>query len=169
MRHIAHADSGAAVSAAAFSEVLQAEHDALGAFIGLLQAEQDALVRGDADHLAVLSPDKAVHIDLLTRLGEQRKRHFAEQKLTDSASGMSTWLSRNRGLAAKVGTIWRELLVRAEKAQQLNQTNGVLIGSHLQQNRQKLAVLQTAAAADGIYRADGQLRPLRSARSISQV
>ena len=65
--------------------------------------------------------------------------------------------------------IWRELLAQAETARQINHSNGLLIESGLQQNRLKLAVLQTAAALDGVYRPDGQLRPLRSARSLSQV
>jgi flagellar biosynthesis/type III secretory pathway chaperone len=58
----------------------------------------------------------------------------------------------------------------AEKARQLNQDNGILIESRLQQNRQKLAVLQSSAASsDGVYHSDGRLSPMRSARSFSQA
>jgi flagella synthesis protein FlgN len=156
-------------SAAVFVAGLQEEREALAAFIGSLQAEQEALVRGDAERLADFAADNAAHIDLLTLLGEQRSRHLAAQNLTGDAEGMVTWMKRNPGFAAAVNKIWRELLAHAETAQQINQNNGVLIESRLQQNRQKLAVLQTAAVSDGVYRADGQLRPLRSARSLSQV
>lgn len=169
MLDAAAADCGAAGSAAGFAASLQAEQDALGAFIGLLQAEQEVLVRGDAERLAELAPGKAAQIDLLTRLGEQRKRHLASQDLADSAKGMPAWMKRNLGFAAAVRTLWRELLARAETARQLNQSNGLLIENWLQQNRLKLAVLQSAAAADGVYRPDGQLRPLRSARSLDQA
>jgi flagella synthesis protein FlgN len=135
----------------------------------LLQAEQDALVQGDPDRLAALAADKATQIELLTLLGEGRSRHLAAQDLSGNADGMLTWLGRNPGFGAAVRKIWGKLLEQAETARQINQSNGLLIESRLQQNRLKLTVLQTAAAADGVYRPDGQLRPLRSARSIGQV
>lgn len=169
MLHAASADCDPAAGAAVFAAGLQSEQDALGAFINLLQAEQQVLVHGDAERLAQLAPDKAAHIDRLTRLGEQRKRHLSAQNLADSAQGMLAWMNRNLGFAAAVRTLWRELLARAESARQLNQSNGLLIENWLQQNRLKLAVLQSAAAADGVYRPDGQLRPLRSARSLDQA
>ena len=161
--------AGPAASAAAFAAGLQDEHAALIAFTGLLQAEQDALVQDDTDRLAQLAADKAVKIELLSHLGELRSRHLAEQNLSGNAEGMLSWLNRNPGFATAVGKIWRELLAQAETAQQINQSNGLLIERRLQQNRLKLAVLQTAAGTDGVYRSDGQLRPLRGGRSLSQV
>jgi len=162
-------DAGPAANAEVFVAGLQDEQAALVAFTALLHAEQDALVKGDADRVAELARDKAARIDLLTHLGELRSRHLATQNLTGGADAMLTWVRRNPGFAAAVGKIWRELLAQAETARQVNHSNGLLIESRLQQNRLKLAVLQTAAASDGVYRSDGQLRPLRSARSLSQV
>lgn len=169
MLRTASPDAGPAASAAVFVAGLQDEQIALVAFTSMLQAEQGALVQGDADRLAELATDKATQIELLTHLGELRSRHLAAQNLTGNAEGMLTWLGRNPGFAAAVRKIWRELLAQAETARQINHSNGHLIESRLQQNRLKLAVLQTAAASDGVYRPDGQLRPLRSARSLSQV
>lgn len=168
MLRASSSDAGPAASAAVFAAALQDEHVALVDFTGLLQAEQDALVLGDADRLAELAADKAAKIELLTHLGELRNRELAAQNLSGSAAGMLGWLKRNPGFAAAVSKIWRQLLTQAETAQQINQSNGRLIDSRLQQNRLKLAVLQTAAAADGVYRSDGQLRPLRSGRCLSQ-
>jgi flagellar biosynthesis/type III secretory pathway chaperone len=169
MLRTASPGAGAATSAAVFVAGLQDEQIALVAFTGLLQAEQDALVQGDADRLAELAHDKASRIELLAFLGEQRSRHLAAQNLSGSAEGMLAWLTRHPGFAAAVSKIWRQLLAQAETARQINQSNGIMIENGLQQNRLKLAVLQSAAAADGVYRPDGQLRPLRSARSLSQV
>lgn len=163
------ADSNAAPGAAAFAAGLQAEQDALGAFVSLLQQEQEVLIQGDAERLALFAPDKAARINLLTVLGEQRNRHLASQNLTRSAEGMMTWLRRHPGFAPSVSKIWKELMARAESARQINHSNGVLIDNRMQQNRLKLAVLQMTTASDGVYRPDGQLRPLRRARSISQV
>lgn len=162
-------DAGPAASAAVFVAGLQDEYAALAQFTRLLQAEQDALVEGDADRVAELAPDKAAKIELLTHLGELRSNHLAAHRLNGNAEGMLTWLQRNPGFATAVRKLWRELLAQAEAARQINQSNGALIESRLQQNRMKLTVLQTAASAGGVYRPDGQLRPLQSARSLSQV
>lgn len=169
MLNTAAADGKAAASATVFTSGLAAEQEALGTFIGILQAEQEVLVHGDAERLAALAPDKATQIELLDRLGGQRKRHLAAQNLTDSEDGMLAWLSRNPGLAAAVRKLWRELLVRAETARQINQTNGLLIDNRLQQTRGKLAVLQTTAASEGVYRQDGQLRAQRNVRARDQA
>ena len=169
MPRTADADTGAAPGAAAFAVGLQAEHDALGAFVSLLQLEQEILIQGDAERLASLAPDKAAKINLLAILGEQRNRHLASQSLSANTEGMRAWLKRNPGFAAGVSKTWKELLARAETARQINQNNGILIESRMHQNRQKLAVLQLTTASDGVYRPDGRLRPLQRARSISQV
>ena len=168
MLHTASPDAIPAQSAASFAAVLENEQSALAAFTGLLQAEQDALVQGDVERVVQLASDKAAKLEQLSRLGELRSRHLAAQNLNSSAEGMRAWLGRNPGFASAVKNIWRELLAQAEKARQINDSIGLLIERRLQQNRLKLAVLQSAAAADGVYRADGQLRPLRSARYLSQ-
>ncbi len=162
-------NTGPAANAANFVTAMQDERVALLAFTGLLEAEQDALLQGDADRLAELATQKATQLELLGHLGETRNRYLAAQNLNPSANGMLTWLGRNPGFSAAVKKIWGELLAQAEKAQEINRRIGLLIESRLQQNRLKLAVLQTAAAADGVYRPDGQLRTLRSTRSLSQV
>jgi flagellar biosynthesis protein FlgN len=169
MLRTAPGDAGPAANAAVFVDGLRDEQIALAAFTGMLRSEQDALVQGDADRLAQLATEKAGQIELLTHLGELRSRHLASQNLPGSAEGMLAWLSRNPGFAAAVRKLWQGLLAQAETARQLNQVNGVLIENRLQQNRLRLAVLRTAAASDGVYRADGQLRPLRNTRSLSQV
>ena len=158
--------TGPAASAAVFVAGLQDEQAALTAFTTLLQAEQDALVEGDTDRLGAIAADKAAQIALLTHLGEQRNRHLAEQELSGSADGMLAWMGRNPGFAAAVKKIWRELLAQAEKARQINDNIGMLIERRLQHTRVQLAVLQSAAAAVGVYRADGQLRPQQGARLL---
>ena len=162
-------DPGPAANAAAFVTGLQDEKAALVAFTRLLQAEEDALVKGNADRLSDLAAEKAAQLELLTHLGEVRNRHLAAQNLKASAEGMLGWLARNPGFAAAVKKLWQDLLAHAEKARQINQSVGLLIESGMRQNRLKLSVLQSAASADGVYRPDGQLRPLRSARPLSQV
>jgi len=156
-------------NSAAFAAMLQAEHDALGAFISLLQAEQEILVQGNADRLAAIAPEKSAQVDLLARLGQKRDRFLTDQNLALSAAGVETWLSRQPAIAVATRKIWHESLRRAEMARQLNISNGLLIDSRMQQNRQKLAVLQSAAGSDHVYHPNGQLGPFRSGRQIGRV
>jgi len=162
-------DSAPVANPAAFAALLQAEHDALGAFVSLLQAEQEILVQGSADRLTAIAPEKSAQIDLLTRLGHRRDRYLADQNLPLSSTGVEAWFSRQPAIAAAARKIWRESLRRAEMARQININNGLLIDGRMQQNRQKLTVLQTATGSTHVYRADGQLGPFRSGRQIGQV
>ena len=169
MQYAPSPKADALANAAAFAAGLQDEKNALAAFTDMLLAEQEALVQGDADQLGKLAGDKAAQLELLTHLGESRNRQLATQNLNPNAEGMLAWINRNPGFATAVRKMWKDLLAQAEKAQQINQSNGVLIETRLQQNRMQLAVLQTAAAPDGVYRPDGQLRPLRAGRYLSSV
>lgn len=152
--------------ATAFAAALQAEHDALAAFLSLLQAEQEILVHGDADRLAQLAPDKARQIEQLISLGHERNRYLEGQGLGANSQGIQTWLAAQPTAMRKT---WRELLRSAETAQRLNNSNGLLIESRLQQNRMKLSVLQAAVSPGGLYRADGQLSPPARVRALSQA
>lgn len=156
-------------NAAAFAAVLQAEHNALGAFVSLLQAEQEILIHGNADRLAAIAPEKSAQTDLLTRLGQKRDRYLAGQNLALSAQGVETWFSGQPAIAVTARRTWRESLRRAEMARQLNIDNGLLIETRMQQNRQRLTVLQAAVGSEHVYRPDGQLGPFRSGRQISRV
>jgi flagellar biosynthesis/type III secretory pathway chaperone len=136
----------------------------------LLQAEQGALVQAQADRVAELAVDKGTQIEALSLLADQRRRHLSSLGLSGKAEGIKVWLSRNPELASAAEKAWSELMAVAETARQLNQDNGILIDSKLQQNRQKLAVLQSSGASpDGVYHSNGRLSPLRSARSFSQA
>jgi len=137
--------------------------------VALEASDAAELARRQNDRVAALAAQKSTQIDLLGHLGKLRSSYLASQNLEAGAEGMLAWLGRNPGFATAVKKIWQELLALAEKAKQINLNNGALIESRLQQVRSKLGVLHSAANADGVYRADGQLRGLRSTRSIGQV
>ncbi len=163
-------DTGFPVNAQGFVAGLVSERTALKSICRLLQVEQDALVQAQADRVAELADEKAIQLDALSRLADQRNRHLTAQGLSGNAEGIEIWLSRNPELASTAKKAWFELMAVAETARQLNQDNGLLIESKLQQNRQKLAALQSSGASpDGVYHSNGRLGTLRSARSFSQA
>ena len=170
MLDTASRDTGSPANAEGFVAGLVSERLALGSMCRLLQVEQGALVQAQGDRVAELAVDKASQIATLSGLADQRSRHLAAQGLSGNAEGIKVWLSRHPELATAAKKAWLELMAVAETARQLNQDNGILIDSKLQQNRQKLAVLQSSAASsDGVYHSDGRLSPMRSARSFSQA
>ncbi len=153
--------------AGALSSVLQAEHDALAAFVSLLQAEQEILVHGDAGRLAELAPDKERQLQHLARLGEECRRTLQSNGIDLSAQAPS-WLD-GQADATAARKLWSELLVRARAAREINRSNGLLVESRLQQNRMKLSVLQAAASPEAVYRSDGLLHAARRAGPLRQV
>ena len=170
MLDTASRDTGSPANAEGFVAGLVSERLALGSMCRLLQVEQGALVQAQGDRVAELAVDKASQMETLSRLADQRSRHLTALGLSGNAEGIKVWLGRHPELALAAKKAWSELMAVAEKARQLNQDNGILIESRLQQNRQKLAVLQSSAASsDGVYHSDGRLSPMRSARSFSQA
>ena len=170
MLRTASGDTEYSANAEGFVAGLDNERMALSAICGLLQLEHVALVQAQADRVAELAADKAKQLEALSHLAEQRRRHLTAQGLSGSSEGIKVWMSRNPGLALAAKKAWFELMAVAETAQQLNNDNGILIENKLQQNRQKLGVLQSSGSApDGVYHSDGRLSPLRSARSFSQA
>jgi flagella synthesis protein FlgN len=136
-------------------DFLEQEQATLDRFIELLQQEQAALVSADVDKLQLLSEPKQKLSEKLNVLVQQRIALLDRDGFSTDAAGVQAWLSKQ---PATVAEAWNKLLVGAQKAQRLNQTNGKLIQTHLQHNQQALATLMSAANKADVYGADGQPR-----------
>ena len=147
---------------------LQQEQAALDGFIDLLRQEQAALVAANMEKLQSLSELKQKHSELLNGMAQQRVAMLERAGFKSDAAGVAAWLSTQ---PASVGESWKKLLESAQVAQQLNQTNGKLIQTHMQHNQQALAALMSAANRADVYGADGQPRtgPGPSQRIIGKV
>jgi len=132
---------------------LTAERNALRSFIELLEREQGMLIANQTDHLFELAEQKSANAITLGELAESRRsllrRHIPEL----SIEAIRAWLERHNadGLAA-----WQEIRSFAERAQQLNRTNGELIQMKLRHNHQALSVLSKAVNKASLYGPDGQ-------------
>lgn len=132
---------------------LQLEQDAIKAFIEILEKEQNALVQGNIENLDYLASQKTQIIKKLADLGDKRDQYLAGQGLSlDTECGNNQLLSED----TLINTIWTELLQLAKTAKQLNQTNGTIISTRLQQSQQALAVLKSAAGNVSLYGPQGQ-------------
>lgn len=146
---------------------LDAERAALQNFVALLQREQGMLVENQTVELLDLSEQKSSDANRLNKLAEARRvllqTHISQQTTATPPDGrvpgglgknaIDAWLGTHcpGGLAA-----WKELLALAERARQLNQTNGELIQMKLRHNQQSLTVLSSAVNKANLYGPNGQ-------------
>lgn len=138
---------------AEFVANLQLEQDAIKTFIEILEKEQNALVQGNIDNLDYLASQKTEIIKKLVNLDEKRAQYLAAQGLSLNTECVNSLLPPEDTLTS---TIWTELLQLAKKAKQLNQTNGTIISTRLQQSQQALAALKNAAGNVSLYGPKGQ-------------
>lgn len=132
---------------------LTAERAALQNFVALLEREQGMLVENFTDQLLELSEKKSASAIDLNELAETRRALMRKNIPQLDPKAIRTWLGKHspQGLA-----VWEEVLVLAERAQNLNQTNGELIQTKLRRNQQSLAVLSSAVNKANLYGPDGQ-------------
>ena len=132
---------------------LQLEQDAIKTFIEILEKEQNALVQGNIENLDYLASQKTQIIKKLADLGTKRDQYLAVQGLS-----LDTECGNNRLPSADTltNTAWTELLQLAKTAKQLNQINGTIISTRLQQSQQALAALKSAAGNVSLYGPKGQ-------------
>lgn len=132
---------------------LTAEYTALLNFVALLEREQGMLVENRTDRLLELSEQKSTDALSLNELAETRRSLLQKRIPEFSVDTIHAWLAAHnpQGLA-----VWHEVLTLAERAQQLNRTNGELIQMKLRHNQQSLAVLSNAVNKANLYGPDGQ-------------
>lgn len=132
---------------------LTAEHVALQGFISLLEREQGLLVENHADQLLELAEQKSVSAINLNELAESRRNLLRKNIPTLSVESIHAWLEAHstEGLA-----VWKKIRTLAERAQQINHTNGELIQMKLRHNQQSLTVLSNAVNKANLYGPDGQ-------------
>lgn len=132
---------------------LAAERAALLSFLSLLEREQEMLVENLTDLLLELSEKKSTDALGLNQLAETRRSLLRKNIPVFSVEAIHAWLRAHspEGLA-----VWQEILALAERARQLNHTNGELIQMKLRHNQQSLAVLSNAVNKANLYGPDGQ-------------
>lgn len=133
----------------------QNELVALQSFIDVLRREQNALVKADVDQLISISSDKLKQAEHLNQLARARVSALESLGIRSDRLHVEAWLASQ---PRETSDAWNALIEAAKIAQHLNQTNGKLIESQLQNNQQALNMLASAANQSAVYGADGQPR-----------
>ena len=128
-----------------------------------LELEQRQLANVDgADSLQATVAAKNLLVAKMTSLAERRHKALAACGFAPSEAGMRAWLEQSPASS----TLWNELLVAARRARDLNQTNGMLINTHMARTRSALSVLQQKPAGSTVYGPDGQQDMRGSGRTL---
>lgn len=136
----------------------QSEQAALDRFINILQDEQSALVNADIERLVSISQDKSGQAEQLNHLARERLAALAKRGVSGDRASVEAWLTTQ---PTDVRDAWLALIDRARTAQELNQINGKLIETQLQNTQQALNALSNAANQSTVYGADGQTRGIQ--------
>lgn len=134
---------------------IDSEHQAVNSLLQLLKQEQSALVDGDVDRLTKITEEKAKVASHMSQLAKQRHGMLKSAGFEASEVGMKAWLISEHA-TAEDKEAWSELLATAEKANELNRVNGLLIGQHMARNQGVLNILQGNSENGGIYGPNGQ-------------
>ncbi len=132
---------------------LTAERSALQKFIHLLEQEQGLLTENNSDSLLELAEQKSAQAISLNELAESRRNLMQTNIPALSAETIRAWLEAHSREALAT---WQEVRKLAERAQQINNTNGELIQMKLRHNQQSLTVLSNAVNKANLYGPDGQ-------------
>ncbi len=130
-----------------------AEYAALQSFAALLEREQEMLAENRTDQLLELSEQKSGDALKLNELAQARRALLKKHVPQLGVDVIRAWLTAHNpdGLA-----VWLKILALAERASQINRTNGELIQMKLRHNQQTLTVLSNAANKANLYGPDGQ-------------
>jgi len=134
---------------------LHNEFAAVSRFIETLQREQTALVNIDVDQLITISAEKTKQAERLEALAQARATELKAAGVEIDRAQIAAWLESQ---PREIASAWSKLIEAAKLAQQLNQTNGKLIETQLQNNQQALNTLIGASNQSAVYGADGQAR-----------
>jgi flagella synthesis protein FlgN len=139
-----------------FAAELHAEHAGYGHFLSILESERDCLLKGDAEALLTVSRAKSDKVLDLVRLGESRTAFLRRNKCSADRSGMSAYFKADSGADHDdLVTLWNELIVLADQARLLNESNGALITTRLAHNQKALDVLSGMLSQNRTYGPDG--------------
>jgi flagellar biosynthesis protein FlgN len=147
--------------------LIDQELQALRTFVTLLGHEQDLLSQGAVEALSALAPEKSALVTSLTRLATARDAELARLGLPAGRAGMAAWLGGKAEASCQAD--WNQVLALAAEARALNDTNGKLIGLHMQHNQQALSVLMAATDQAVTYGPDGQQKAGSGGRSLGSA
>lgn len=143
---------------------LDDEIGAWQAFLEILRDEEQALVNGDAERVAQITPIKLAQVDSIGAHIRARQAALSAAGHPVTAAGMAAWIGNDPAQSARL----RRLDELEAAAQAANQRIGALVDMRLGAARQAMNVLIHAATrGNGMYDESGQAVATRSGKPLS--
>ena len=137
-------------------------------FVELLKAEQELLKLGNATALADIISAKIDLVEQLNSLEANRRQALSITGDENTRDAMREWLTNHpNNQAAAVN--WENLLNLAREAKQLHELNASLIGMHLMQTTEALAILRRQPAQHTLYGSNGQSAQFSGSRIVDSA
>ncbi len=131
---------------AAIAQSLAQEQALTVQLLEALGREEAALLDNDADALSQAAHGKSQLIASFVTLHQQLRRLLGQAGLPEQDSSMAAWIASQSDPTLQA--LWRELLAGAQRAQELNRTNGLLIQRLSVRNQAALAALRAPGESE---------------------
>lgn len=128
-----------------------------------LQDEQAALIDANIAQIEQLVEQRAELLQKLNAAAKIRYEALAANGFSANENGMSIWIKQQTD--DKLANAWDAFQQQLIKAKELNRINGMLIGKHIQRNKERLESLQSTHHESQIYGRDGHAQNVASLRS----
>lgn len=148
--------------------ITEREITLISRFVALLTEEQDLLKRGDAAALPRIATAKGPLVDQLNALESERRAALGISGEQKTREAMEAWLAAHPA-EQTAAAHWARLLELAQEAKQLHELNAGLVGMHLQQTAEALAILTRKAEQNTLYGSNGQTAQISGSRIVDSA
>lgn len=135
------------------SKLLKREAELVIRFRDTLLREQEVLRSGQSDGLTEINAEKLSLVDNLNLAGAERARALSSSE--EASIDMQEWFSAHP-LETEAAELWKNLLVTAREARDINELNGNLINVLHQKTSEALSILTLGKADQSLYGNNGQ-------------
>lgn len=148
--------------------ITQREISLISRFVALLKDEQAALKFANAAALPEISTAKIALVEQLNALEIERRTALGIFGEENTRQVMIQWLAKHpENKTAAVN--WEKLLIFAREAKELHELNAHLVGLHLQQTSEALAILTRQSAEHALYGSNGQAGRYTGSRIVDSA
>ncbi|QAU34339.1 flagellar protein FlgN [Janthinobacterium sp. 17J80-10] len=144
---------------------LQEELRTARTLLELLKEEQAQLITADIDALTALTEEKTRLVTRMSELAAERHLALAAIGFAATEAGMQAWLESRQ--PEVIHQSWQNLLELARAAKEVNRSNGLLIGKHLNRNQSALNVLKGGPQGQALYGPNGQSSVTAGGRGLA--
>lgn len=151
------------------AEITAREIALISRFIALLNNEQEILKRAKPADLPEISAAKIDLVEQLNTLEIERRSALGMASDENPRKVMTKWLAQHPAEQA-AAVNWKNLLNLASEAKQLHDLNARLVGMHLQQTTEALAILNRQSSEQlPLYGSNGQAAQNSGSRIVDSA